>query len=335
MGDYGSNVDRINDTIRQATQNHLSGLGDEVNSLQTIATENWNQENSDYTAKYGHLAEGGGAEVAGAFGLDGIYKGARTLKKTYDKYQNKASDGQDPLLKNDSQNPTGADAQVPENLPAETVPNVAQTGDAPTINTDDFASKDAFDFVREEGNPDVPLSQTAPLEVDTQPDLVEVGNQGLGTTEETDLPQVDTRPDPAKSSEDLFEDAPEEPMPTPAPTEAPLSGATENIVEKTAEKTTEDVGESLIEKGATSGLGDLVAGAIPVVGEGILAVAGLVSIGEGIYHLFHHKTKQPTVSSVSTDNLVAPPSQSLTQKYSMALPSIDSASEQSASVSSF
>lgn len=330
MGDYGNNVDRINDTIKEATQNHLSGLGDEVNSLQTIATENWNQTNSDYTAKYGHLAEGGGAEIAGAFGLKGIYKGARTLKKTYDKYQKQSSDGDDPLLKNDTQNPTGADAQAPENLPAESVPNVPQTGQAPTISTDDFASKDAFDFVREEGQPDVPLSQTAPLEgTDTQPDLVEVGNQGLGRTEETDLPQVDTTPSATAPQVDEIQPAPEE----------PLSGATENIVEKTAEKTaektTEDVGEDLAEKGLTSGLGDVIAGAIPVVGEGLLAVAGLVSIGEGIYHLFHHKTKQPTISSVATDNLVTPPSQNLTQKYSLALPSIDSASEQSASVSSF
>jgi hypothetical protein len=326
MGDYGNNVDRINDSIKEATQNHISGLGDDISSLQTIATENWNQTNADYTAKYGHLAEGGGAEVAGAFGLKGIYKGARTLKKTYDKYQKQASDGDDPLLKNDTQNPTGADSQVPENLPAEDVPNVPQTGDAPQISTDDFASKDAFDFVKEEGNPDVPLSQTSPLEgADTQPDLVEVANKGLGSTEETDLPQIDTSPQVDEIQ--------------PAPTEAPLAGETENLVEQTAkttaEKATEEVGEGVVEKGLTSGLGDLVAGAIPVVGEGLLAVAGLVSIGEGIYHLFHHKTKQPTVSTVATDNLVTPPSQTLTQKYSLALPSIDSASEQSASVSSF
>ena len=80
MGDYGNNVDRINDTIKEATQNHLSGLGDDVSNLQSIATENWNQTNSDYTAKYGHLAEGGGAEIAGAFGLDGIV--AATIEKS-------------------------------------------------------------------------------------------------------------------------------------------------------------------------------------------------------------------------------------------------------------
>ena len=128
--------------------------------------------------------------------------------------------------------------------------------------------------------------------------------------------------------EERFEDAPEE----------PIAGETENLVQQATkegvEKATKDIGEGLVEKGLTSGVGDLVAGAIPVVGEGLLAVAGLVSIGEGIYHLFHHKSKQPVVNTVATGAMPSAPS-NLTQKYSLALPSIDSASEASASVSSF
>ena len=108
----------------------------------------------------------------------------------------------------------------------------------------------------------------------------------------------------------------------------------EQATKETVETATKDVGEGIVEKGLTSGLGDLVAGAIPVVGEAILGVAGLVSIGEGIYHLFHHKSKQPVVSTVATGALPTAPN-NLTQKYALALPSIDSASEPSASVSSF
>ena len=331
MGDYGSEADRINDMVRQHKDAYTAGLSDEANSLQTLATENWNSQSADYLSKYGHLAEGGGAEVAGAFGLKGVYKGGQKLKTLYSKYQSKASDGQDPLVENETANPTGANSEVPENLRAEDTPEVPQTGDAPTISTDQIASEDAFNFIRTEGQPDIPLSQTAPLEgADTQPDLVEVGNEGLGTTEETDLPQIDTTAPPAT--------APPVDEIQPAPTEAPLAGETENVVEQTAkataEKATEEVGEGVVEKGLTSGLGDLVAGAIPVVGEAILGVAGLVSIGEGIYHLFHHKDKQPVVNSLPTGG-VAQPSNNLTQKYSLALPSIDTASEQSASVSSF
>ena len=346
MGDYGSEADRINDMVRQHKDAYTAGLSDEANSLQTLATENWNSQSADYLSKYGHLAEGGGAEVAGAFGLKGVYKGGQKLKTLYSKYQSKSSDGQDPLVENETANPTGANNEVPENLRPEDTPEVAQTGEAPTISTDQIASEDAFNFIRTEGNPDIPLSQTAPLEgADTQPNLVEVGNEGLGTTEETDLPQINPRPAPAQSSEDLFEDAPEEPTTAPpvdeiqpAPTEAPLAGETENVVEQTAkataEKATEEVGEGVVDKGLTSGLGDLVAGAIPIVGEAVLGVAGLVSIGEGIYHLFHHKDKQPVVNTLPTGG-VAQPSNNLTQKYSLALPSIDTASEQSASVSSF
>lgn len=285
MGDYGSETDRINDMVRQHQESYTAGLGDETNSLQTIATENWNSQSADYLSKYGHLAEGGGAEIAGAFGLKGIYKGGQKLKGLYDKYQNKASTGEDPLVDNKTGNPTDANSEVPENLRPEDVPEIPKPD--PT-----------------------PQSSTVP---DTQPDLVEVSNEGKGPTVETGLKQ----------------ELPVEPE-APAP-------ETENLVEQTTkeatEKVTEDVGEGLVEKGLTSGLGDLAAAAIPVVGEAVLGVAGLVSIGEGIYHLFHHKSKQPIVAT-ATSNIVAPPT-NLTQKYSLALPSIDSASESSASVSSF
>ena len=292
MGDYGSETDRINDMVRQHQESYTAGLGDETNSLQTIATENWNSQSADYLSKYGHLAEGGGAEIAGAFGLKGIYKGGQKLKGLYDKYQNKASSGEDPLVDNKTGNPTDANSEVPENLRPEDVPEIPKPD--PT-----------------------PQSSTVP---DTQPDLVEVSNEGRGPTVETGLKQ------------ELNFDKP--PV-TEAP--APVAPETENLVEQTtkqaAEKATEDVGEGLVEKGLTSGLGDLAAAAIPVVGEAVLGVAGLVSIGEGIYHLFHHKSKQPIVAT-AVSNVVAQPT-NLTQKYSLSLPSIDAASEASASVSSF
>lgn len=345
MGDYASEADRINDMVRQHKEAYTAGLGDEANSLQTLATENWNSQSADYLSKYGHLAEGGGAEIAGAFGLKGIYKGGQNLKGLYDKYKTKASDSNDPLVENDSGNPENINNEVPENLRPEDVP---QTGDAPTISTDDIASGDAFDFIRTEGGVDVPLAQRTPQVEEDAPEVEETSfmdRPAPSLSEEqaqaefprissSDAPPQSTAPAPVEDldePEERFEDAPEEPT-------APLAGETENIVEQTAKETaetaTKDIGEGIVEKGLTSGVGDLVAGAIPVVGEAILGVAGLVSIGEGIYHLFHHKSKQPVVSSVPTGALPEAPS-NLTQKYSLALPSIDSASEPSASVSSF
>ena len=159
MGDYGSEADRINDMIRQHKEAYTSGLSDEANSLQTLATENWNSQSADYLSNYGHLAEGGGAEIAGAFGLKGIYKGGQNLKGLYDKYKAKASDSNDPLVENDSGNPQDINNEVPENLRPEDVP---QTGDAPEISTDQIASEDAFNFIRTEGGVDVPLTQQTP-----------------------------------------------------------------------------------------------------------------------------------------------------------------------------
>jgi len=310
MGDYGSEADRINDMIRQHKDSYTSGLGDEANSLQSIATENWNSKNADYTAKFGHLAEGGGAEIAGAFGLKGIYKGGQNLKKLYNKYQNKASDGDDPLTQNKSGNPTDANSEIPENLPAEDVPQIPEPATITSSMPEPLPAR----------APDVP--QQADSGYSDPFTLDNPTPEGTTTSADGSLRLTNTQDTPA--------DTPV-PEPTPvAPDPAPLAGETENLLGDVGKKVGEDVGENIVKSGA----GDLLAGAIPVLGEGILAVAGLVSIGEGLYHLFHHKTTQPTVSSISSAGPTAP-SAGLTQKYALALPSIDSASEASASVSSF
>ena len=179
MGDYASEADRINDMVRQHKEAYTAGLGVEANSLQTLATENWNSQSADYLSKYGHLAEGGGAEIAGAFGLKGIYKGGQNLKGLYDKYKTKASDSNDPLVENDSGNPENINNEVPENLRPEDVP---QTGDAPTISTDDIASGDAFDFIRTEGGVDVPLTQTTPQVEEETPEVEETSFRRTSTS---------------------------------------------------------------------------------------------------------------------------------------------------------
>jgi len=76
---------------------------------------------------------------------------------------------------------------------------------------------------------------------------------------------------------------------------------------------------------------DAILGAIPVVGELALAVSGFVAIGEGIYHLFHPDKKPPAPAPSAP--VTAP--HSLTQKYAVALPSVDNAVDRSASVGTF
>ena len=94
-----------------------------------------------------------------------------------------------------------------------------------------------------------------------------------------------------------------------------------------AEAGAEAGGEAL----AGLGVGDAVLGAIPVVGELALAVSGFVAIGEGIYHLFHPEAKPPAPKP--TAPVTAP--HALTQKYALALPSVDNAVDRQASVGTF
>ncbi len=84
---------------------------------------------------------------------------------------------------------------------------------------------------------------------------------------------------------------------------------------------------------ALAGLGtaDAVLGSIPVIGEVALAISGLVGIGEGIYHLFHPQDKPPPPKPNAP--IQAP--HNLTQKYAMALPSVDNAVDRSGAITSF
>jgi len=95
-----------------------------------------------------------------------------------------------------------------------------------------------------------------------------------------------------------------------------------NLIKETGEDIAETAGEGLGEAGGEA-LGATILSAIPVVGEVGLAVGGLVAIGEGIYHLFHHP-HAPQVNTPIKSSLVP---QSVQQKYANALPSFDSSSD--------
>jgi len=90
---------------------------------------------------------------------------------------------------------------------------------------------------------------------------------------------------------------------------------------------------------ATSGILDGIFGegsGASALGEGLaatgeigLAVGGLVAIGEGIYHLFHSPSTQ--TKAPAAPDILAP--EKLTQKFSMALPSVDNSLDRSGSSS--
>lgn len=96
-----------------------------------------------------------------------------------------------------------------------------------------------------------------------------------------------------------------------------------------AEESGEGIGESVLDDIGESSLADL----IPGIGQGLAIVGGLVGLGEGLYHVFHHKSAPP----VPAPPVVAgfqPPSQ-LTQKFADAVPSIDTAVNRSGSIGAF
>jgi hypothetical protein len=78
---------------------------------------------------------------------------------------------------------------------------------------------------------------------------------------------------------------------------------------------------------ADLGLSETAAAAIPVAGEALAFVGGLVAIGEGIYHLFHPPHKKPPVAPIAGTQIP----QSVQAKYANALPSFDSSSDNTAS----
>ncbi len=105
-----------------------------------------------------------------------------------------------------------------------------------------------------------------------------------------------------------------------------------NVGAKVGAEAGADVGADL----AGMATGDAILGGIPLLGEAALGISGLVSIGEGLYHLFHHSSKPPPPPKLPQVHLAASnPSAGLTQKFSMSLPSLDSSAEPSASTMSF
>ena len=85
MSDYGSEVERINALINQKKTTGLENLEGYLGEEQTQNLANWKEKADEYAHKYSALAEGGGAELAGALGIQGTYKGYKKIKKFYRK----------------------------------------------------------------------------------------------------------------------------------------------------------------------------------------------------------------------------------------------------------
>ena len=121
-------------------------------------------------------------------------------------------------------------------------------------------------------------------------------------------------------------------------TPSELEDAGQTLAEQAGKTVAKGAVEAGVDTGVETGLAtsDAILGAVPVLGEVALGITGLVSVGEGLYHLFHHKDKAPSAPGLPSTGLpTSDPTAGLTQKFASALPSIDSSAEVSASSMSF
>ncbi len=432
--DYGSNAERITDTIRQYQQQQTSSIVDALEDTQQTATAKWQKMADEYTQKYQTLAEGGVGELAGAMGLKGIATGLGKIRTIYNKTKAQVEEAQKQKLVNneeetdqsstelkgfgeeDSKLPLNEEDDVVDSQPLTNLDTEPQTTQAqPVVEEDEPFSFQEFDTTPDKFEqlfPDRPKPQLEdPLEdvgeFEVRPeieasgfleggaeprtslfnteegvarDLMPQGNEyrgfedfklpernlgdsGLGESyvEPTQLTGGLARPSTTIQSQELLDksqtpltgegelrpDAPEiveyqpraePPMGTETP-EIPTRNVPELSGDNTVGDIAENVGERIatrtaVSEGAELGIADTVMAGIPVVGEIGLALAGAISVGEGIYHLFHKKRKSaPVVATPATSTYN--PTQELTQKYSLGVPSIDTAAEQAASLTSF
>jgi hypothetical protein len=307
---YASNVDSLNELTRQYRQSEIN----KAEVMKQSVLDKFNDKLTDYSEKWKAVEEGGKDELAGQFGLKGVYRGGKKVFDLYKKYKNSQTGEEDEDKPSGLEDPD-ADAKI-------------EDGDRPQAPEDpDFDPVEARASQAERFK-----SRLAELEEPDEEELTSARNdatlRGEGDTSSADAPTEE----PTQVQVGGAGDAP--------PAESGIQGATAgaeqeseklggsilkkgaNLVKQAGEDIAETAGEGLGEAGGEA-LGATILSAIPVVGEVGLAVGGLVAIGEGIYHLFHHP-HAPQVNSPVKASLVP---QSVQQKYANALPSFDSSSD--------
>ena len=155
---------------------------------------------------------------------------------------------------------------------------------------------------------------------------------------QTEVRQV-KQPAPTPDEDEIKPAVPDEPVkPIAEPDEPELS----RPVAAPERELGTDAGDFLEERSGgivsnivkSTGIDEEIGALFGPVGEAVGAVAGIVSVADGLYHLFHHSA--PSISSpTNLGNLSPQVNTNLTSKYASSIPTIDSAQQVSAAVSSF
>lgn len=150
------------------------------------------------------------------------------------------------------------------------------------------------------------------------------------------LPDYQTEVRQVKQAEPTLDEPDIKPVAEPdapqlaEPVERQLGTEASDFVESAGQRS-----EGLVSKAVSSFATDEEIGSLfGPVGETLGALAGAVSTIDGLFHLFHHQT--PSLAAPSNlGNLTPQMNTNLTSKYASSIPTIDSAQQVSAAVSSF
>lgn len=194
--------------------------------------------------------------------------------------------------------------------------------------------------------------KTKPVEAMTDEELENARDVVNFRLSNQPTPEAETRPPPAERNTEFDEEDEIQPYQKPADEEADVetdvpkaeadTDVVKPVVDDVAKQATEGVGEQLGEDAAKVGVGigedfveDEAAGSLfGPVGEAVGAVVGVATAIDGLVHLFTHHSSAPTAPT-NLGNLDPQISSRLSSKYANGIPTIDSAHEVSASVSSF
>lgn len=327
---YGDNVSRISDLIKQSQETPLESIDENESTLFSRAVGKAQKKATEYTDKWDTIKEKGDEELAGVLGIEIPLKGYKKAKSLYKKYK----DAKEQLKK--KQKPEeGEEEEDPQGFGEE-------EDEEPEVDSGGGGASASADVERELTNntdgwvdqmkqrlsnlDDLPDSSTATLSnpITDEPLLARGGADAL----ESDVSSFGSKVlkvgsdalDTLKSGLGKVGDF--------------VKGAKNKLFSSAGKDAGKVVGKEVGEDEAV-GVFDSVVGGIPLLGEGALAITGLISIGRAFAHLFKHKKhftpKTPQAQGVALPTV----NTELTQKYSMGLPSIDSASEVSASFSAF
>lgn len=305
---YADNARQIQEKIGMQAQSKINDIDD----MKTNLTDAYNTTISNYTAKWSEVQQLGTAGVTTPLAVKGVraavnkyrsLKAARDARNAGKPPQKKEGedggeaedgDGGTPSI----QSPTGDDP-VPNPAAAEPTPTPAGTdGAAPKQGltaTDNQEGGRQTDVDADIGEADGPeFSGARP----PAPDLAS-GESNIFTDGYNALKQKigDTGRSLAQGAKNIF-------------TSKGGGGGADPVAPAITDAS---------EEGADFTFGEMAAGAIPVIGEGLLAIGGLVALGEGIAHLFDKPDKPDGPSATIPNQAPA----ALTAKYADALPSAD------------